>query len=155
MKKLLGMLLIGVLIVVGCSEESIEPEFLDVKLTVNPEKADLQDKVTFKAEVTYGGKPVKDADEVKFEVWRSKSEHHEKVVVEHTEDGIYKLDKSFAEEGTYYIYAHVTAEGMHSMPKEEFVIGEPSEPETNDSSGKDKMNMEEHQDDKKEDHSKQ
>ena len=32
-------------------------------------------------------------------------------------------------EGTYYIYAHVTAEKMHNMPKKEFVIGQPSEPE--------------------------
>ena len=42
---------------------------------------------------------------------------------------MYALEKSFSIEGTYYIYAHVTAENMHNMPKKEFVIGQPSEPE--------------------------
>jgi len=44
-------------------------------------------------------------------------------------NGVYVLERGFSIEGTYYIYAHVTAEKMHNMPKKEFVIGQPSEPE--------------------------
>lgn len=132
MKKIIGLFLC-ILVLSACSS-SDEPKLLDVQLVINPETADINSPVIFKAEVTYGGEPVENADEVKFEVWRSKSDNHETVVVEHTEDGVYVLEKSFAEEGTYYVYAHVTAENMHAMPKKEFVIGEPSEPEENSKS---------------------
>ena len=66
---------------------------------------------------------------MKFEIWRSQAEEHEKIIVEHDKNGIYRLNKSFEEEGTYYIIAHVTARSMHNMPKTEFVVGSPSEPE--------------------------
>lgn len=103
-----------------------ELDFLDVQLTITPEKAQVNEPIQFQAKVMFGSKPVKKAEEVTFEIWRSQSENHEKVVVNHVKDGNYELTKAFAEEGTYYIYAHVTAEGMHSMPKKEFVVGKPS-----------------------------
>ena len=59
----------------------------------------------------------------------SKADKHEKVEIKHTENGIYRLEKSFPQEGTYYIISHVTARDMHNMPKKEFTIGTPSEPE--------------------------
>lgn len=121
------------LLATACAQQEVEeePQFLEVELTANPEKAQLNEEITFEAKVTYGTEEVKDADEVKFEIWRSQAEEHEKIVVEHDENGIYSLDKSFGEEGTYYIIAHVTARSMHNMPKIEFVIGNPSEPEEN------------------------
>ncbi|MBS8264528.1 hypothetical protein DYI25_08780 [Mesobacillus boroniphilus] len=133
MKRLLVTLmtvLLG-LFATACSQQDVEdePQFLDVQLTANPEKAELNEEITFEAKVTYGTEEVKDADEVKFEIWRSQAEEHEKIVVEHDENGIYRLNKSFKEEGTYYIIAHVTARSMHNMPKSEFVVGSPSEPE--------------------------
>lgn len=143
MKKLslfFGLLFIVVL-TTACSQESKEeePQLLDVNLTINPEKAEVNEPVIFEAKVTYGDEKVTDADDVKFEIWRANDEEHEKIVVEHAEDGIYRLEKSFTEEGTYYIYSHVTAKNMHNMPKKEFVIGQPSEPEEDSSS----MKMEE------------
>ncbi len=115
----------------ACAQQEVEdePQFLDVQLTASPEKAQLNEEVTFEAKVTYGTEEVEDADEVKFEIWRSQAEEHEKIVVEHGERGIYRLKKAFSEEGTYYIIAHVTARSMHNMPKVEFVVGSPSEPE--------------------------
>lgn len=147
MKKLrlfLGLLFIVVL-ATACSQQSTEeePQFLDVKLTINPEKAEVNQPVTFEAKVTYGDEKVTDADDVKFEIWRANEEEHERIVVEHAEDGIYRLEKSFTEEGTYYIYSHVTAKDMHSMPKKEFVIGEPSEPEEDSVSTEMKEDIEE------------
>lgn len=141
MKKLILTLVLFVAIVflAACSSESKEEEvqILDVNLTINPEKAEVNEPVIFEAKVTYGKEKVTDAEDVKFEIWRANDENHEKVAVEHAENGIYRLEKSFTEEGTYYIYSHVTAKNMHSMPKKEFVIGQPSEPEQDSS----EMNM--------------
>lgn len=155
MKKVWLVVLFGVLFLTACGNDSKtgnkeeELPFLDVGLTINPEKAKINESVSFEAEITYGGKLVKDADEVKFEIWRSQSDKHEKINVEHSKDGVYKLDKTFTEEGTYYIYAHVTAEGMHSMPKKEFVIGQPSEPETDEGKS---TNMEDEESEQEENH---
>lgn len=129
---LFSLFLMGIL--AACSEqekvvEETEPAFLDVQISINPEQGKVSEPVTFQAKVTYGEKEVTDADSVEFEIWRSQDEYHEKIEVEHGENGIYQLEKDFNEEGTYYIIAHVTAENMHNMPKEEFVIGQPSEPE--------------------------
>lgn len=113
------------------STASDELAFLEVELTVPSEVAQIEEIVLLEALVTYGGKSVTDADEVKFEIWHAENEDiHEVIEVKHAGDGLYPLEKQFLEEGTYYIYAHVTAEGMHSMPKKEFVIGEPSAAET-------------------------
>ncbi|MDZ5474634.1 FixH family protein [Bacillus sp. 31A1R] len=124
----------------ACSNQEVEeePQFLEVDLTINPNKAELNKPITFEAKVTYGSEEVTDADEVNFEIWRAHDEKHEKIEVKHAENGIYRLEKSFDREGTYYIYAHVTARSMHNMPKKEFIIGEPSEPEDSSNSSKEK-----------------
>lgn len=140
---LLMILFLG-FISAACAQEDgeEEPQFLDVQLTATPEKAKPGEEITFEAKVTYGSEMVEDADEVKFEIWRSQAEEHEKIVIQHDEDGIYRLKKSFSEEGTYYIISHVTARSMHNMPKIEFVVGNPSEPETDSANNKEEMNME-------------
>lgn len=149
MKKLLlvFVFLLMSLLTVACSQGSIdeEPQFLDVNLTINPEKAEVNEPVLFEAKVTYGEEEVTDADEVKFEIWRANDEEHEKIVVEHAENGIYRLEKTFTEEGTYYVYSHVTARNMHNMPKKEFVIGQPSEPEGDTSSAEMNENNEQNE----------
>ncbi|WP_338469531.1 FixH family protein [Niallia sp. XMNu-256] len=128
---LLIFILTGFLVACSEQKEVVDkaPAFLDVQISIQPEQGQVNEPVTFEAKVTYGEKEVTDADSVVFEIWRSKDDNHEKIEVEHTKSGIYQLKKSFNEEGTYYIVAHVTAEDMHNMPKKEFVIGQPSEPE--------------------------
>jgi hypothetical protein len=134
--KLLCLLLMVLLVVGACGTKDNQnqadkelPEFVEVKLNVTPEHGQANEPIIFEAKVTQGEENVEDADEVKFEIWLANDENHEKVVVEHSENGIYRLEKSFAQEGTYYIISHVTARDMHNMPKKEFVIGTPSEPE--------------------------
>ena len=105
------------------------PQFLDVQLAVNPVQGNMNEVITFEAKVMYGDKEVTDPDEVTFEIWRAHDDKHEKFEPKNKGNGVYVLEKSFSIEGTYYIYAHVTAEKMHNMPKKEFVIGQPSEPE--------------------------
>jgi YtkA-like len=136
MKKLF-VLLAAVLcigIVAGCSDKKEEtdtaplPQMVEVDLSINPEPGVLNQPITLEAKVTQGNDKVEDADVV-FEIWRSKDDKHEKIEIKHSEEGIYRLEKSFSREGTYYIISHVTARDMHNMPKEEFTIGNPSEPE--------------------------
>lgn len=132
-KKLFALLLIMAAILSACSgskeKEEMTPQFLDVQLTVNPEQGKVNEPVTFEAKVTYGDKKVTEPDSIDFEIWLANDENHEKIIPEHTGNGVFKIEKTFTVEGTYYVYAHVTAENMHNMPKKEFVIGTPSDPE--------------------------
>ena len=149
MKKKKKFTVISILMILYYSlfwqkEEDSIPQFLDVQLSVNPEQGNINKPIIFTATVMYGENAVTDPDDVEFEIWRANDENHENIPVEHSGDGVYELEKTFTEEGTYYIYAHVTAENMHSMPKKEFIIGQPSEPETKDGSviNKDKSDKE-------------
>lgn len=152
MKKWNLILIIGLFLLsmTACTstntQEEETPQFLDVKLSVTPEQAEINTPVTFEAKVTYGDENVTDADEVSFEIWRANDENHEKIEVKHEKNGIYSLEKAFNTEGTYYIYAHVTARSMHNMPKKEFVIGTPSEQEEESSSTTMDEDSEEHSD---------
>lgn len=143
MKKNLiwALAILTLLVLTACNKNQPSnevPEMLDVKLTVNPEKGEINQPIIFEAKVTQGNENVEDAKSVKFEIWRAHAEEHEKIDVKHAEDGIYRLEKTFQEEGTYYIISHVTARDMHNMPKKEFVVGTPSEPE-DPSDAKDSM----------------
>lgn len=110
-----------------------ELKWVEVNVTIEPEKPMPNEPVTFKAVVTYGDEVVTDARDVNFEVWRSQDETHEEIEVKKATDGAYILEKTFEREGTYYVIAHVTAESMHNMPRKEFVVGTPSEPEDKNS----------------------
>lgn len=148
--KILFALIFGVFLLSACADKKeVEPQFVEVKLTATPEKGQVNEPIIFEAKVTYGDEEVTDADEVTFEIWRAHDEEHEKIEIEHAENGIYRLEKSFDQEGTYYIISHVTAKEMHNMPKREFVVGEPSEPEDENSS---QMNMDEDTEEEHSDH---
>lgn len=114
--------------------ETFELKYLNVELDIDPEKGDPGETITFTASVTYGDEPVEDAWEVLFEIWRAHDPEHEQFPAEHSGDGIYRIEKAFEREGTYYVIAHVTARDMHTMPRREFVIGTESEPEERPSS---------------------
>lgn len=131
--RLLAMFLF-VMVLAACSDKETEPKLVDVDLSVSPEQAEVGEMVTIEAKVTYGDEVVTDADEVSFEIWRAHDEDHEKIEIEHAGEGNYRLERAFEQEGTYYVISHVTARDMHNMPKKEFVIGEPSEPEESPSS---------------------
>ncbi|MFJ7725700.1 FixH family protein [Neobacillus sp. NPDC097160] len=152
MKKFLSIFLtvLFLSIAVSCDQQQKEnagkpPEMIDVVLSVKPSTEELNKPITFEAKVTQGNENVNDADAVIFEIWRAKDEKHEKIEIKHAENGVYRLEKTFQQEGTYYIISHVTARDMHNMPKKEFIVGTPSEPE--DPKAKDSMddmNMDDH-----------
>lgn len=136
MKKIgLGLLaFLCMWILASCSsqkdEQNLMPKMLDVKLSITPEKGEVNQPVTFNAMVTQGKEKVNDADEVTFEIWKSMDPNHDKIDVKKGKDGVYSLSKTFQQDGTYYVISHVTARGMHNMPKTEFIIGQPSAEES-------------------------
>ncbi|SDL89951.1 FixH family protein [Bacillus sp. OK048] len=150
MKKFLyvSLSIFFVLVISACNSNSKDhgaksdelPEFVDVELTISPEKGQVNAPIIFEAKITQGNENVEDADKVTFEIWRAKDEKHEKIEVKHAKDGVYRLEKTFQQEGTYYIISHVTARDMHNMPKKEFIVGNASEPE-DPKDAKDSMEM--------------
>ncbi|KQU25275.1 hypothetical protein ASG65_16250 [Bacillus sp. Leaf13] len=144
MIKKIMLLCTALILLAGCGKEEEIPKMLNVKLTVDPVQGAINEPVKFQAKVTYGDEEVTDADDVSFEIWLANSDDHDKTAVKHKGKGIYELEKTFDKEGTYYVYAHVTARNMHNMPKKEFVIGKPSQPEENGGKKEmDEMNEEE------------
>jgi hypothetical protein len=133
-------LFIVMAVITACSKqdernsEEFVPQILDVQVNINPENGEVNKPILIEAALTYGDKKVTDPDEIEFEVWRSQAEKHEIHTPKHFGDGVFRLEKTFSEEGTYYVYVHVTAENMHTMPKKEFIIGQPSELETKSNS---------------------
>lgn len=134
MTYLVGSILLLVMLS-SCGSSNInsnsngQSQMLNVELSVKPEPGKVGQPITFEARVTQGNDRVNDADDVQFEIWRAKDQQHEKIAIKHPKNGIYQLEKTFSQEGTYYIISHVTARGMHNMPKKEFIVGTPSEPE--------------------------
>ncbi len=127
MKKWLGLLMV-VMILTGCAktasvEDMHHNDLIDVQLTWDREIIGKDDKVTFSTDVLQNGSVVLDADEVEYEIWLegTPKDQREKVVVK-INDEKYQLEKTFTETGTYFVIVHVTARGVHSMPKKTFVV---------------------------------
>ncbi|MDQ0214773.1 hypothetical protein J2S13_001170 [Oikeobacillus pervagus] len=105
------------------NQNSLEP--IEAKLSV-PEKTDINEKVNFQAAVTQGDDKVTDADEVMYEVWKVGEKDNSEMIkkVDLKEDS-YTAEHIFSEEGVYYVQVHVTARGLHTMPKSKIVVGDP------------------------------
>lgn len=108
-------------------DESEELKMLDVDFEL-PETADVGEAVELKATVTYGDDDVTDAEQMEFEYWKDGDKDNSTFVDgENNEDGTYTAEVSFEEEGVYEIYAHTTAESLHTMPKKEIEVGDVSD----------------------------
>lgn len=107
------------------------PEIVDVEI-IMPEKISLNQETTLKVQVMQGTEMVDDADDVQFELWKVNSkEDGELIEAEDEKDGTYSIKKTFKEDGIYYVQTHVTARGLHVMPKKLFIVGDVSEEELN------------------------
>ncbi|WP_253735928.1 FixH family protein [Paenibacillus sp. FJAT-26967] len=102
--------------------DALTPIEAEVKLPQEPVKAGST--ATVEVIVTQAGKPVDDAEEVLFEVWKegTPDDKHEKIKAEHGQNGAYTLKKKFTEPGNYSIISHVSARTMHTMPQVELKV---------------------------------
>lgn len=125
-----------VLFLVGCT--SNEPEIdtnegpIDVsEILVNveiltPKEVPVGERVELAAHVTQNNENVEDVDHIEFEIWESGYRDEAQLIDgEHVGDGVYKAEITFDHDGVYYMYAHTTARGLHVMPKQEIIAGEP------------------------------
>ncbi|KAA0546622.1 hypothetical protein FZW96_15405 [Bacillus sp. BGMRC 2118] len=128
MKKV-SLLLLVVGILAGCSGEkeghesghTSAPMMIEVEI-LTPENVTADEEIKLSAEVTQGDETVEDANEVMFEVRASGQDKGEMIDAPHEGDGIYTAEKTFENEGTYIVIAHVTARDMHNMPSKEIVV---------------------------------
>lgn len=89
-----------------------------------PEKGETNVEVAIAVTVSQEKKPVEDADEVKFEIWKEGKKDASKMVeATHSENGKYSINYTFLEDGLYHVQSHVTARDMHTMPTESIQIG--------------------------------
>lgn len=130
-----SILLISVLAACGSDEAKDNLEelpTLDVEFDV-PEKAELDETIALEVFVTYDDEPEDDADVV-FEVWESGQQDESEMLDGMNQgEGIYTVDYTFENEAVYEMYAHTDAEGLHTMPKVQIVVGDAKEAEHSDS----------------------
>lgn len=137
MKRIVSFLFIFAWILSGCTSNSHHTDATQPKQQPSVQTGDIQVQIlvpkqisantstSLQVRVQHGQDAVQDADEVEFEVWKkNQKKSSEKVKAQHEKNGIYTAQKTFQEEGIYYIQAHVTARGMHKMPIHELVVGE-------------------------------
>lgn len=126
----------------GDSEQADELKMVDVDFEL-PEAADVGEEVELKATVTYGDDKVTEADQMDFEYWEENDRDDSTFVEgENNGDGTYTAEVSFEEDGVYEIYAHTTAEGIHTMPKKSITIGDGDASSTDDDDDQDEGDAE-------------
>ena len=137
MKNKFGLisLIMIIAILASCgdnSNASEELKMLEVDFEL-PETAEIDEDIELKATVTYGDEKVTDADQMEFEYWPEEDRDDSTFIDgENNEDGTYTAEVSFKEDGVYEIYAHTTAEALHTMPKKSIEIGNVSENDNNE-----------------------
>lgn len=165
MKKWFYSLVAVPFLLVGCGDDpevktldtAEVPAIVDVHIQT-AEQLNAGETIQLAARVTQDEEAVNDAKEVKFEVWESGlRDKGEMLDGELTEDGIYVADYTFDHDGVYYMFAHTTARGMHVMPKQELIVGNPDmskvlEDTSSNSMEHDEEHNEENTEEKEEDH---
>jgi len=95
---------------------------IEVALTMEPAAPKVQETTTFAVTVTQDGKPVPDARDVSFEIWKEGEQHRSKLPGAHLQNGVYTAQTALAEPGTYTVMYHVTARDLHSMNQKTFTV---------------------------------
>jgi len=131
MKKYILLLVCLFFVIAGCSKGKEEkqtertnevPKPVEVSIQT-PETINVNTEVPIQAVVTQGGKTVDDADDVQFEIWKAGQEKREKIAAKHEGKGVYSIKKTFLEDGTYSVIAHVQVGDLHTMPQKDIVVG--------------------------------
>lgn len=99
------------------------PKAVEVELKTNPATITANETTEIQAIVTQDSKPVDDADDVKFEIWKDGEQEHETLEAAHKGNGVYAIEKQFSTDGMYHIIAHTNARDMHVMPEVTVTVG--------------------------------
>ncbi|RHW36623.1 hypothetical protein D1B33_09460 [Lysinibacillus yapensis] len=136
MKKWLVSLVVVPALLMGCSSNEAEVDTNDEPVDVaalevivdilTPEKVGVNETVELAAHVSQNNENVNDAEAVQFEVWESGyRDQAQKIDGKLDGDGVYKAETAFDHDGVYYMFAHITARGLHVMPKQQIIAGNP------------------------------
>lgn len=121
-------LIATLLLLSACTANNIQknnetPKIVNAEIMI-PGRIPLNKESVLSVKLSQGSDTVDDADEVQFEIWKVNSkEDSELIEAKHEKDGIYSILKTFKEDGLYYVQTHVTAHGLHVMPKKQFAVG--------------------------------
>ena len=159
MKKWLYSVVVVPFLLFGCGEEELQTDANTeapaiVEVVIQTEEQLTVGATTLAARVTQNSEAVEDADEVKFEVWESgMRDDGEMVHGTLTKDGVYTADYTFDHDGVYYMFAHTTARGMHVMPKQKLIVGNPDMSKVLEDTSSNSMDHSKHDEEEKdEDH---
>lgn len=132
MKKWMFSLVAVPALLFGCSEDpkvdtidsGVMPQEVIVEIQT-PEAVKANEPTELVAKVTQAGESVDDGS-VEFEVWESglRDQGH-MIDGKLDKDGVYKAEFTFEHDGVYYMFAHTNARGLHVMPKQKIVVGNP------------------------------
>lgn len=133
MKKGIAAFSITAMMLTGCGAEEEshtnheETTFQEIVVQIQTaEQLPVGEEVVLSAKVSQGEEAVDDADKVEFEVWESGLRDEGKMIEgKLTKDGVYEANHTFDHDGVYYMYAHTTARGLHTMPKQKLTVGSP------------------------------
>ncbi|MGC9929936.1 FixH family protein [Priestia aryabhattai] len=125
MKKRISIFIVSLcLLLTACGQEPVQstnaeqPKPLDVNLQ-GPEALQKNESGIYKAEVTYGDEKVKndDVEMIEFEIEKKDDEGKGQILKpKQVGEGVYEIQTSFSEPGTYTVQSHVSAKGTHNMP---------------------------------------
>lgn len=125
MKKRISIFIISLcLLLTACGQEPVQstnaeqPKPLDVNLQ-GPEALQKNESGIYKAEVTYGDEKMKndDVEMIEFEIEKKDDEGKGQMLKpKQVGEGVYEIQTSFSEPGTYTVQSHVSAKGTHNMP---------------------------------------
>jgi hypothetical protein len=115
----------------GCTTKEIAAPIPLVEVTILTPNEIVPEKETIvTTQIKHIGKNVDDADDVQLEVWKlHHQEQSDRISANYTSEGLYEATMTFAEDGIYYVQAHVTVRNMHVMPKKVIIVGDVSEEE--------------------------
>ncbi|MFG6149782.1 FixH family protein [Halobacillus sp. B23F22_1] len=110
----------------SASEEDTEIVQPEVEVVFEDEPLPISEETSIQAIVTADDEPIIDADYVEFEIWNEAEgeEESETIEAEHQEEGLYEIDYTFEESGTYQVIAHTQARDVHTMPQVEVQVGD-------------------------------
>ncbi|MBR7553964.1 FixH family protein [Allobacillus sp. GCM10007491] len=78
-----------------------------------------------KSQIYYEGKPLKETEQMMFEIWMADGEGDREVVKgEHQGEGIYTAGFHFDRDGLYYVQARVDAKDEHVQTKMKIDVGD-------------------------------